>query len=175
MQLPVEQIQSETPLLLSILSEIKTKTKDLKDRLQPLISKIKAQELATDQGISLLEVKCHSLLSYMTHLSYFILLKLQGMSVEGHPCTTSLVELRTVLEKIKPLENKLKYQIDKLVKSAVLKQDTDVVNADKNAAAEEMDALAFKPNPELLGGLDDEQGSFFVFFSFYHKFLIFLI
>lgn len=30
-----------------------------------------------------------------------------------------LVEIRTVLEKMRPIEHKLKYQIDKMVKSAV--------------------------------------------------------
>lgn len=36
----------------------------------------------------------------------------------GHPFVESLVELRTLLEKMKPLEQKLKYQIDKLVRAA---------------------------------------------------------
>ena len=50
-----------------------------------------------------------------------------------------LAYLRTILEKLRPLETKLKYQIDKLVKAATV-----------GAAQTDVNPLSFKPNPSGL-------------------------
>ena len=49
---------------------------------------------------------------------FYLLLKAQGMLVKDHPVITKLVEARTCMEKLRPLDAKLKYQMDKLLKSA---------------------------------------------------------
>lgn len=40
------------------------------------------------------------------------------MNVKGHPVVEQLVRIRTLLEKLRPLDAKLKYQIEKLLKVA---------------------------------------------------------
>jgi hypothetical protein len=57
-----------------------------------------------------------------------------------------LVRLRIIIEKLRPLDLKLKYQIDKLLKLAITGLDD----------AHEADPLAFKPG---LGNLVDEDES----------------
>ncbi|KAG8148049.1 hypothetical protein E2320_022753 [Naja naja] len=57
-----------------------------------------------EQGLSFLEVKDHLLLLYIQDLSHLMLEKTSG---------------RSVLEKMRPIEQKLKYQVDKLVKAVV--------------------------------------------------------
>lgn len=42
-----------------------------------------------------------------------------GQKIEHDPTIDRLIEIRTVLEKIRPIDYKLRYQIDKLVKTAV--------------------------------------------------------
>lgn len=42
-----------------------------------------------------------------------------GKSIERDPSIDRLIEIRTVLEKIRPIDYKLRYQIDKLVKTAI--------------------------------------------------------
>lgn len=42
-----------------------------------------------------------------------------GKTIERDPSIDRLIEIRTVLEKIRPIDYKLRYQIDKLVKTAV--------------------------------------------------------
>lgn len=85
--------------------------------------------LPPKDGISLLDVKNELLLSYLQNLIFLILLKLRSRSGEDsggdqtlHPqdeVVKKLVELRVYLEKgVRPLENRLKYQIDKIVRSA---------------------------------------------------------
>lgn len=86
--------------------------------------------LPPKEGISLLDVKNELLLSYLQNLVFLILLKLRARSSTGgetkahdlHPqdeVVQKLVELRVYLEKgVRPLENRLKYQIDKIIRSA---------------------------------------------------------
>ncbi|KAG3260915.1 neuroguidin, transcript variant X3 [Ictidomys tridecemlineatus] len=72
---------------------------------------------------------------YLMDLSHLILDKASGGSLQGHAAVLRLVEIRTVLEKLRPLDQKLKYQIDKLVKTAV------------TGSLSENDPLRFKPHP----------------------------
>jgi U3 small nucleolar ribonucleoprotein protein LCP5 len=53
-------------------------------------------------------------------------MKLNGQSIQNHPVVEHLIELRIVLEKLKPLEQKLKYQIDKLIRATIINDDDDV-------------------------------------------------
>lgn len=82
--------------------------------------------LPPKEGISLLDVKNELLLSYLQNLVFLILLKLRarssGETDQLHPqdeVVQKLVELRIYLEKgVRPLENRLKYNIDKIIRSA---------------------------------------------------------
>jgi U3 small nucleolar ribonucleoprotein protein LCP5 len=79
-------------------------------------------ELDYAAGISLLSLKNHLLLSYLQHLVALFSLKLSSKSlVQSEPAArvvAHLVKLRVVLEKVAPLELKLKYQVEKLVRKA---------------------------------------------------------
>lgn len=71
-------------------------------------------------------------------LTYIMLQKVKGQSINGDPAVLRLAENRTVLEKMRPIDQKLTYQIDKLIKTAT----TGVPAAN--------DPLRFKPNPDGL-------------------------
>lgn len=45
-------------------------------------------------------------------------LKSKGTSINRDPAIDRLVEIRTVLERMRPIEHKLRYQIEKVVKAA---------------------------------------------------------
>jgi U3 small nucleolar ribonucleoprotein protein LCP5 len=87
--------------------------------------------------VSLLTLKNQLLLSYCLNLAFYFYLKADGKRVKDHPVIQTLVELRLYLEKLKPIEQKLKYQIDKLVKATVTSSAQD-------------DPLRYKPNPHNL-------------------------
>jgi U3 small nucleolar ribonucleoprotein protein LCP5 len=73
-------------------------------------------------GISLLDVKNELLLSYLQNLVFLIILKLRndpGSSSIGIEAVKKLNEQRVYLEKgVRPLEARLKYQIDKVLRAA---------------------------------------------------------
>lgn len=70
------------------------------------------------QGISFLDVENQLLSTYLTYLSYYILLKTHGISVKDHPVIERLVEVRILLEKIRPIESRLQFQMNRLLQLA---------------------------------------------------------
>ncbi|KAI9725585.1 MAG: hypothetical protein M1828_003073 [Chrysothrix sp. TS-e1954] len=138
-------------------------------------------------GISLLDVKNELLLSYLQNLVFLILHKLRqrkqasdindglenGVDEDGpadlaSEATKKLVELRVYLERgVRPLEGRLKYQIDKVIRAADTAAQRDERKSkkqisanrkkdDANGASDEEDSdasessiddLAYRPNP----------------------------
>eukprot|EP00057_Strongylocentrotus_purpuratus_P010892 XP_011665366.1 PREDICTED: neuroguidin isoform X1 [Strongylocentrotus purpuratus] len=130
-------------LLKGLVEQVSGVTKSVKG----LQKKVEGGETSTAKGVSFLEVKHHLLLSYVMDLTYIMLQKVKGQSINGDPAVLRLAENRTVLEKMRPIDQKLTYQIDKLIKTAT----TGVPAAN--------DPLRFKPNPDgLVSKLQDEQG-----------------
>jgi len=80
------------------------------------------------------------------------LLKAEGKPVKDHPVKKQLVHLRLMLDKMKPIGAKLKYQIDKL-----LKKNTNAASLGL-ASDVNVEDLKYKPRPDLLAP-KDETGS----------------
>ncbi|XP_014670464.1 PREDICTED: neuroguidin-A-like [Priapulus caudatus] len=131
----------------ALLQRIPGEANAVTSLVRALSQRVESGELATARGVGFLEVKYQLLLGYLTNLAYVIARKSRGELIEGAACVGQLVELRTLLEKMRPVDQKLKYQIDKLVKTAATGAD---------AGAD--DPLRFRPNLDnLAGGLDDAE------------------
>lgn len=141
-----EEIAGQLPEYCALLNDITNKANDVNDHVTTLHQYIKRQEFSTEKGISLLELKFHLMLNYLINLVQIMLLKAKGESIlppegeGGSLAVDRLIELRVVLEKMRPLEMKLKYQIDKLVKAA----------SSTGLAVSVNDPLNYKPNPNNL-------------------------
>jgi U3 small nucleolar ribonucleoprotein protein LCP5 len=139
--------------------------------------------LPPQNGISLLDLKNELFLSYLQNLVFLILIKLRHAiysdNESGEPlklneeATKKLVELRLYLEKgVKPLEGRLKYQIDKVVRAAddttaaatlanakpklgkpkkadAFTEDSDSEDGSSDES-EDIDELSYRPNPAAL-------------------------
>lgn len=90
------------------------------------------------EGISLLDTKNELLLSYLQNLVFLIILKLRERPSSGTSPETALddevvrtlVSLRIYLEKgVRPLESRLKYQLDKLLFAAAEEVPTTAAQA----------------------------------------------
>ena len=92
------------------------------------------------------------MLSYCINIAFYLLLKAEGKPVKDHPVVLRLVEIRTYIEKLRPIDKKLKYQIDKLLKMA--KEGVTGEEEDADGAGE--DPLQFRPNPDALVSKVDE-------------------
>ncbi|VDN04014.1 unnamed protein product [Thelazia callipaeda] len=91
-------------------------------------------------GISLYEVKNHDLLVYTRDLAYLMYVMGDGNSIQGNAAIERLVYLRTVLERTRPIEYKLKNYIERLIS---LTTDVGI-------------AKVLRPHPEQLQ-MDDER------------------
>ncbi|KAK4140243.1 uncharacterized protein C8A04DRAFT_15096 [Dichotomopilus funicola] len=141
------------PALLDSLTKSISSTLDAAPKLADV-------ELPKD-GISLLDVKNELLLSYLQNLVFLILLKLRH-SKNGSESSSSdeaqnlddlvvakLVELRLYLEKgARPLEDKLRFQIDKVLRAAD--------DAERNAKAAEEASKANGGGSDSESDNDDE-------------------
>ena len=115
-----------------------------------MVAAARAGEYATAEGISYLDAKHLLMLSYCINIVFYLLLKAEGKPVRDHPVVLRLVEIRTYLEKLRPIDRKLQYQIDKLLKMA------DEGAAAGDGAEPTDDPLQFRPNPDALVSKVDE-------------------
>jgi hypothetical protein len=127
--------------------------KGLKDMLQkvegtvlPAIEEhVSSTEFSADKdGLDFLAVKNSLLLSYLIDMANHFSQSLQGNSGS----IERLTEMKIALEKIRPLEKKMRYQLDKLLSS---ENSTTFATA-----GEQQDPLSFRPNPESLH--EDDKG-----------------
>ena len=109
---------------------------------------MKAGNLATADGLSYLEAKHLLLLQYCMCLVVYIMLKAEGRSVKDHPVIVRLVQLRTYLERVRPIDKQLAYQLDKLLRATAVAQAQE--QQQHGEAAGGGDELAFRPNPAAL-------------------------
>ncbi|OCT47215.1 hypothetical protein CLCR_02494 [Cladophialophora carrionii] len=115
------------------------------------------QFLPPSEGISLLDIKNDLLLSYLQNLVFLVVLRLRnGYSEDSGDITSDvvkkLVELRIYLERgVRPLESKLKYQIDKVVRAA---EEADRRTAQKVTAKQKKSKEP--TTKELAGDVSDE-------------------
>lgn len=144
--------QRDAPELVRILLEMTSGLGEIRNKLSPFLAKVKEGEFSTKNGISYLETKHLLLMFYCQCIIFFILLKAKGRSVQNHPVIARLIEIRMFLEKIRPIDKKLQYQVEKLLKMA-----TGPFGA---AGGDEMagppDDLLYKPNPDMLVSKIDE-------------------
>ncbi|PIA28897.1 hypothetical protein AQUCO_06500022v1 [Aquilegia coerulea] len=140
----------DTPQLAAVLKEMKEVLDTVRSKVQILTSKVKEDNYLTTDGISYLEAKHLMLLNYCQSVVYYVLRKTKGFSVEGHPVVQSLVEIRLFLEKVRPIDKKLHYQIDKLLKIAKSSEEKvlDVEKKPKASQKAKDDARNYRPNPD---------------------------
>jgi len=143
-------IEKDSPELIKLLEDLQEKAGEIFHHLEPIIDKVKKFKSVHSDGMSFLELKYHLLFNYCMNIAYFMLLKSQGATVKNHPVLDQLIELRVVMEKMKPLEEKLQYQIHKLIDIAK--------NQNENGAVNEVEhERTLKPNPASL--IANEEGS----------------
>ncbi|KAG8176310.1 hypothetical protein JTE90_008364 [Oedothorax gibbosus] len=130
---------------LKLVKEVPTLATNVSQTVQNILEKFQNNELETDKGLSFLDLKNHALLNYVMNLTYIILQKLTGKKIENCSAIDRLVQLRIVLEKMRPIDEKLKYQIDKM-QSAVV-----------NGSIDSTDPLRYKANPDSLNVEDEEE------------------
>ncbi|KAL5559942.1 hypothetical protein UlMin_036153 [Ulmus minor] len=151
-----DRIKREAPQLVSVLKEMKDGLDAVRNKVEALTAKVRANQFPTAEGISYLEAKHLLLLNYCQSLVYYLLRKAKGFSIEGHPVVRSLVEIRLFLEKIRPIDKKLQYQVEKLTKvGATATEHGGPSEKEQNLSQKTEDLLTYRPNPDMLNDKTD--------------------
>jgi len=162
------EYQAET---VKVLDEMTASVGAAREVIKELMTRNEQSELDTKDGISLLSMKCHLMLSYVHSLTLLGAHRVLGHSLKQREppaakfseaerakrganagdLVDALVQDRLVLEKVKGMEGRMKYQIDKLLRMADEEAKTGTIRED--------DPLAFRPNPsnfaEEAGSMDE--------------------
>lgn len=141
--------------LLEVLREFSKKAKHVDtSKVGALAAQLADGELLTAGGIPYLDVKVQLLLSYNINLALLVLLKMGGRSIEEHAVVDALIKRRAVLEKIRPIDTKLRYEVDKLLRTAAVGnlQTSRDRRAPRSQAAASSSGLQFRPMVEHLDG-----------------------
>lgn len=102
-------------------------------------------DVDADSGISLLQAKSATLMRYNYNLARLAMARVQGKSIES--IAEKLVQDWVALEKIRPIEKKLRYQIDALLK----------LDSTRGAAGGKSDADRHRPDPSAVVIDEDEE------------------
>ncbi|XP_054787343.1 uncharacterized protein LOC129293417 [Prosopis cineraria] len=142
--------KDEAPQLSALLKEMKEGLDAIRSKIQSLTVKVKQNEYPTAVGFSYLEAKNLLLLNYCQSLVYYLLQKAKGFSIEGHPVVRSIVEIRLFLEKIRPIDKKQQYQIQKLTKASENVKG-NVISTDEPVEPNKSEDISkYRPNPDML-------------------------
>lgn len=144
-------LEKHAPETKRFLAEFKAKAQEVREQLGPLLQRLKGEGIKNGQekGLSFLETKYQLLVGYCANLAWYLSLKVRGRrDVDRHPVVERLVKYKLLLEKIKPMETKLQYHIDKLLDASNRK--------DHLAKDSEAHNLAFRPNIHLEADEDEE-------------------
>ncbi|XP_015246731.1 PREDICTED: neuroguidin [Cyprinodon variegatus] len=140
MAAPVDNdlIESDLPKAVQLLNNLTEQVASVTSHVHELLNKVKDGVFKTSKGLSFLDLRYNLLLFYLQDLTHLISIKTEGGKIKDSAALSRVVTIRTVLEKMRPLDHKLKYQIDKLVRTAV------------TGSLAENDPLHLRPNPENL-------------------------
>ncbi|KAI1888997.1 hypothetical protein AGOR_G00174520 [Albula goreensis] len=144
----IELVDSDLPKAAQLLNCLTEQVAAVTSHVHTLIKRVQGGAYHTSKGLSFLDLRYQLLLFYLQDITHLITIKSDGGSVKDNSALHRLVTIRTVLEKMRPLDQKLRYQIDKLVRTAL------------TGSLAENDPLQFQPNPEnLISKLSESEES----------------
>ena len=110
-------LKKESPEVLSLLHELRSHIESAHASSDAL-KKARIQAKAGSREhelVDFLETKAALMLTYCAHISMYLLLKAEGTQINGHPVVDRLVEIRTYIEKLNPVEQRLSYSLNKML------------------------------------------------------------
>lgn len=108
--------------------ELCSATKRARDFFSNLSEELEGRGEDFMDGLSFLDLKNDTLLSYMIDICNIVLRKIRFEKIEGHKSVERCIEYRVILEKIKGIDQKLAYQLNKLITMPEDAQETEKID-----------------------------------------------
>ncbi|KAI4310749.1 hypothetical protein MLD38_035701 [Melastoma candidum] len=112
----MDVVYSSAPELVGLLSELNEAVEELEKKINPLLVLLKEREQTTDSGFRYLEVKQILLMAYCQAITFYLLLKSEGQPVRDHPVIARLVEIKSLLDKMRKLDESLPLKLEEILK-----------------------------------------------------------
>lgn len=109
------------------------------------LRRVRSGRLATQKGLAVLELRAQGLLQYLGDLALLLGRKTAGKALGGAEERARLLETRVVLEKLRPLERRLRYHVEKLLRAAA------------TGGRDANDPLSFRPRPTDMAATQEEE------------------
>lgn len=120
-------VYNSAPELVGLLSELNEAVDQLETKVDPILNKLKEEKNLNKPGIQYMELKKQLLLSYCQAITFHLLLKSEGHSVHDHPILARLVEIKNLLDKMKPIDENLSFEVEDYFKKNVTTTMVDSV------------------------------------------------
>ncbi|KAL6180688.1 hypothetical protein ACLB2K_047348 [Fragaria x ananassa] len=141
-------LNNTAPELVGLLAELNDALEELKNRVDPILSKVRKGEVMMEGGMRYLEVKQLLLLAYSQAITFYLLLKSEGQQVRDHPVLARLVEIKNLLDKMKKLDENLPSDLEEIINK--YNGMEAVMKSVKENAAEASDTFAEGYRPQLV-------------------------
>lgn len=149
--------RSQSRPFMELAQNVRKNSQESSQIVRKILGSVADGDLDHPEGLTLLTVKVDALLAYIQNLALLCVQRLSGHSLSeetGSQCVKNLVKLRLRLEKMRPMEARLKYQVEKLLQTvaAVEREAAHGVahNDTQEDVEDDVDMLSFRPNPERL-------------------------
>ncbi|KAH9614778.1 hypothetical protein KSS87_014040 [Heliosperma pusillum] len=151
----MDAVYRSAPELAGLLAELNDAFNNLENHVNPLLAKVQKVENAKKEGKNYFEVKQLLLHAYCQAIVFYLLLKSEGQPVRDHPVIARIVEIKSLLDKMKELD---KFIPDGL--EDALNEQHDATAAKRLAVKHP--ALSFNPAElnELIGGSVENKVAF---------------
>ncbi|XP_077998552.1 something about silencing protein 10-like isoform X1 [Glandiceps talaboti] len=110
----LELLKKESPELLELIEDFKSKLKEVIDKLQPLMNFVKEGSIG-GKGAIYVQTKFQLYLNYCINISFYMILKSRHLSVHNHPVIGRLVAYRNLIKQLEPVDKQLEPEIINLL------------------------------------------------------------
>lgn len=164
-------LKKESPELVELIQDFKTKLTELKEEVQPLLEMVKDGRIPQGKGADYLKTKQQLYLNYCTNISFYLVLKSKRIPAHNHPVIERLLTYRNLINELSAVDARLSVQFRKLLsgeeivkatskparanqtrvanqKAKGSKETTATVEKDSDSDLDEEAALAFYRNIE---------------------------
>uniref|UniRef100_A0A674EKQ0 UTP3 small subunit processome component n=1 Tax=Salmo trutta TaxID=8032 RepID=A0A674EKQ0_SALTR len=135
-------LKKESPELLELIQDFKSKLAELKDELQPLLEMVNDGRIPPGKGANYLKTKQQLYLNYCTNISFYLVLKAKRIPAHNHPVIERLLTYRNLINEMGEVDARLAPQLCQLLsadqkeKSARKSESSKQITNKKEARAE---------------------------------------
>ncbi|XP_078483877.1 something about silencing protein 10 [Ciona intestinalis] len=132
-------LSKESPELKDLIKDFKLKCTELNDRINPLLDLVTTGKI-TGNGAIYVTTRFKLYTAYLINVAFYLSLKAKLSPVGNHPVVKRLVEYRTLINELEPLDEELEGQVDELLSCDV--QDTETESPEIEVLSNEKPAVA---------------------------------